>query len=165
MDECLRKDVKLVETILNTDILHDHYDPKFTVYQKYLHEFETAIGQYCEFDKSNIDNFYQDLPFHEYFSNRNFWKISELKCWTLFTLQQYLFSISVYNIFLEENAEKLRQGVCKDPLVEMLNKILEVEGKAELVNSRNLTSENDAKVLASVPFQIIISYFVHLLSN
>ena len=165
MNETLKKDASLMETICNSAILFDSYDAKFAVYEEYFSAFYTTILPYFEFDRNILENFYEDLPFDKYFSDITFLKFSELNKWNLFTFQQYVFSISAYNVFLEKNKDKLEQGLCKDPLVKLLKQILKVEEKSDWVDSENLTSENDAEILKSVDFHALCRYFVYLLRN
>ena len=165
MNENLRKDISLMETICNSHILSDRYDPKFAVYEEYFAEFYNTILPYFEFDRTILENMYEELPFERYFSDITFFKFSELNNWTLFTFQQYVFSISAYNIFVEKNTEMLRSGIIKDPLVKLLKHVLEIEGKADLADSEDLTSENDAELLKSVAFHALCRYFVYLLRN
>ena len=151
--------------ICNKEMVLEEYDEKFEQFEKYMNEFYDFILPYFDFDRRVLENYYVDLPFEDYFANREFQKFSEVQQSDWFKFQQYIFSISAYRVCVEKNETEIAEGTFNDPLVKLLRFVLETEGRLNETNSADFTSPEDADILKSIKFDIIWNFFVYILSN
>ncbi|XP_075256372.1 putative methyltransferase DDB_G0268948 [Convolutriloba macropyga] len=158
-------DEKMTDNICNKELLREDYDPKFEQFEKFVVDYYNDMMPYFEYDLAIIENCYRDLPFEKYFVHRDFKKISEIQNFDWFKFQQLIFSTSPYRVCRVKNESEISIGIFVDPLVKLLKKVLEVEERLNETNSDDFTSTEDAEILKSIKFDLIIDYFVYILTN
>ena len=148
--------------LLNPEALQNSYLEEWKLCDQHVNDFYSLLADYIVCDHSWMTTLFKDQNFEKSFSDNKCMEMCELKNSNLYNLKQLMMSISSYNIFRNENGEKLENGAMMDPLEVMLQNVLKSIGNK--LDDGNAPACIDEE-LRSIEFQFLWRYFVHILSN
>ena len=119
----------------------------------------------CDYNSFMVE--YHDLPFDKYFLSHDFKRFNLIKRTSLHDLVEFYRSTSCYQLLRSQNLDRIENGKMPDPLLQFALQILQREGLIDKDFKLDDfgKSQETTKLMQNVKFDMLWTFFVHLLHN